>query len=359
MKFLNRGSLLGFCAAREAVSRSGVNLADIPPYRRALYIASGDFTNIGYDFMYPAVKEGTGGKWREMDFEKLNTSALDNVNPFFLLESIHNNLFSSLSAFYEFMGSNTSLASLSPCGGYAIELAYRSIKHDKADVALAVGCGSWVNEVVLYELEELGMLSKCRSGIRSFRPFDRDRDGFITGEGGAVIFLESQESARSRGADILGRIKGFGNCIEFSQGKGLGLSPRVTSRVIKLALDEACCDIEEISFIILHGSSTQKGDKSELRSVLDVLKDKMVSPPVCGMKPYTGHMGAASDIAEVIFGMGALAEGMAPATLNFEKTEKEFSGLNISASHTPCEGDLFLSVSYGIGGHSSSVVVGI
>jgi 3-oxoacyl-[acyl-carrier-protein] synthase II len=116
MKFLNRGSLLGFCAAHEAVSKSGVDLQDTQPDRRALYIASGDFTNVGYDFMYPAIKDGTGGTWRNIDTEKLNTATLDKVNPFFLLESIHNNLFSFLSAFFEFMGPNTSMASLSPCG---------------------------------------------------------------------------------------------------------------------------------------------------------------------------------------------------------------------------------------------------
>ena len=96
-RFINRGSLLGFGSAFEAVSQSEINLDDISPGRRALYIASGDFTNIGYDFMYPAIKDGSNGKWQEMDFEKMNNSTLSKVDPFFLLKSIHNNLFSFLS----------------------------------------------------------------------------------------------------------------------------------------------------------------------------------------------------------------------------------------------------------------------
>ena len=161
MKFLNRGSVLGFFAAREAVSLSGMKITDVPPGRRALYIASGDATKVGYSFMYPAVKEGTHGRWQEMDFEALNRATVDRVNPFFLLESICNNLFSFLSASYEFMGPNTTLAMHSPYGESALELVCRSIRHGKADIGLAVGCGNWITEIPLYEMEGLGILFSC------------------------------------------------------------------------------------------------------------------------------------------------------------------------------------------------------
>ncbi|MEW6713776.1 MAG: beta-ketoacyl synthase N-terminal-like domain-containing protein [Nitrospirota bacterium] len=357
MKFLNRGSLLGFGAAVEAQKSSGLDLSVIPPERRSLYIASGDFTKVGYDFMYPATKDGTSGKWEEMDFEKLNKSTIDKVNPFFLLESIYNNLFSFLSAFFEFMGPSTSLASLSPCGGQALEMACRSIRQGKADIAMAVGCGNWITEIPLYEVEGLGLLSKCKKGMNSFRPFDRERDGFIAGEGGAALFLESLESAEARGADILGRIRGVGDCIEFSQGQGLSIARDVTKRSMKMALEEAESSIDEIAFVIPHGSGTQKGDGSELGSVKALLNGNEATVPVCGLKPYTGHMGAASDIAEIIFGIKAVKEKVVPATLNFNKTDNEFSGLKISGSQQECRNSQFLSVSYGIGGQSSSVVV--
>jgi 3-oxoacyl-[acyl-carrier-protein] synthase II len=199
MKFLNRGSLLGFGAAREAISQSAVHVADVPPGRRALYIASGDTTKVGYDFIYPAVKDGTHGQWQEVDFEALNRSTVDKVNPFFLLESICNNLFSFLSAFYELMGPNTTLASHSPHGGNALELACRSIQHGKADMALAVGCGNWITEIPRYEMEGLGILSRCRNGTHSYRPLDRKRDGFIPGEGGAALLVEAAKSLNGGG----------------------------------------------------------------------------------------------------------------------------------------------------------------
>jgi 3-oxoacyl-(acyl-carrier-protein) synthase len=109
-------------------------------------------SQIGYDFMYPAIKDSADSNWQTVDQIKLNNAALNKVNPFFLLESLSNNLFSFLSSYMEFMGPNTSLASLSPNGGNALEMAYRSIKQNKADIALAVttaaGC-----EIPLYRLQ--------------------------------------------------------------------------------------------------------------------------------------------------------------------------------------------------------------
>ena len=357
MKFLNRGSLLGFAAAYEAMSQSEINISHIPAGRRALYIASGNFTNVGCEFMYPATKDGSGGKWKEMNFEKLNRATINKVNPFFLLESINNNLFSFLSAIFEFMGPNTSLASLSPYGGQALDLACKSIKQDKADIALAVGCGNWITEVPVYELEGLGLLSKCKAGVHSFKPFDRGRDGFIPGEGGAAILLEDAVSAKKRGTSIYGSPAGFGNCIEFSETQGLSVPARAGKRGMELALQEAGCGIKDLAFINPHGSGTQKGDRSEMRSVTDLLGKHNSETPVCGMKAYTGHMGAASDIAEIIFGVQAVRNGIVPGTMNFQETEMEFRGLSISSSRQACEGNHFLSVSYGMGGQSSAAVV--
>ncbi len=357
MKFLNRGALLGFSSACEAVTHSEINISDVPPERRSLYIASGDFTQIDCHFMYPATKDGTDGKWQKMDFEKLNSSALNKVNPFFLLESISNNLFSFLSAYFEFMGPNTSLASLSPCGIHALELAHRSIARNDVDVALVVGCGNWITEVALEELHGLGILSKCKHGTSSFKPFDKNRDGFITGEGGAAIFLESSESAKRRGAEIIGKISKIENCFEPSPDPGLSVAPNIIKRNIEMIMEEADYDINDLAFINLHGSGTKKGDASELSSIIEISKNKTPEIPICGFKSYTGHIGAASDVAEIILGLKSVIDKMVPATLNFEKTEREFSKLNISNSHQTCGKDRFLSISCGIGGQSTSVIV--
>lgn len=357
MRFLNRGSLLAFVAAREAVAGAHPDFAGIPPERRALFIASGDLSQVGYNFMYPATMDGTESRWEIMDFEKLNRSAMNKVNPFFLLESIYNNSFSFLSAFLGFMGPNTSIASLSPCGGHALELAWRTLRNGEADIALAVGCGNWISEVPVYEMEELGILSHCRDGEKSYRPFDRGRDGFIPGEGAAAILMETSESAEARGAEVLAVIHGFGNTIELPSGRGLGVPSEVNRQSMQDALDEAGCRAQDLGFICPHGSGTPKGDKSELRSIVAVLGEHAGSIPLCALKPYTGHMAAASDIAEVILGIKAAAANTLPGMLNFSRPDAEFTHLNMSSVCQPLRSRLFLSTSYGVLGESSSVIV--
>jgi 3-oxoacyl-[acyl-carrier-protein] synthase II len=282
---------------------------------------------------------------------------MDKVNPFFLLESIANNLFSFLSAVFEFMGPSTSLASLSPCGAHALELACRKISTAEADIALAVGCGNWITEIPMYEMDGLGILSKCRQGSASFRPLDRARDGFIPGEGGAAILLEDKERAEARGALILAEIKGHGNCIEFPQGKGLSVPEQVSKNSIAAALEEGAVDARDLAFICPHGSGTRKGDRSELASISQIMGEPENGVPICALKAYTGHMGAASDICEVILGITAINEGIVPGTLNFSRTDGAFEGMRISASALEAKGRYFLSVSYGIIGQCSSVMV--
>ncbi|KJU82848.1 protein containing Beta-ketoacyl synthase, partial [Candidatus Magnetobacterium bavaricum] len=121
------------------------------------------------------------------------------------------------------------------------------------------------------------------------------------------------------------------------------------------ALVDARCQVGQLAFISPHGSATQKGDRSELNSIKALLQGHTL--PICGLKPYTGHMAAASDIAETIMAIAALRQGLVPATLNYTTAERLFANLNIPVVHTPAKGKTFLSVSYGIGGQSSAVVV--
>jgi 3-oxoacyl-[acyl-carrier-protein] synthase II len=124
-----------------------------------------------------------------------------------------------------------------------------------------------------------------------------------------------------------------------------------------LALEEAGCDLRDLAFLSPHGSGSQKGDRSELNSVREVWGDRSQEIPICGMKAYTGHLGAASDLAEVIFSIQSIKDRMVPGTLNFSEPDPEFKDLRITGVHRDCSRDHFLSVSYGIGGQCSSVIM--
>ncbi len=358
MKFLNRGARLGFHAALEALGSLGADHG-VPPERRALFVASGDHTQAGCEFMLPAIGDALAGSGpRELDQVKLNRSAMNKVNPFFLLDSLQNNLFSFLSAYCQFMGPNTSLASFSPGGGHALELAARSIRFGQADMALAVGYGSWINDISLYELHGLGLLSSCRGGASSYRPLDRGRDGFIAGEGGAAVLLMSREAAERASSQYpAALLQGCGNCSETASPHSIRVPDDVTVRVMQKTLEFCAMNPGDLGCVIPHGSGSRDGDRSELNSILKVLGESADRVPVWGLKAYTGHMGAASDLAEIILGIEAVREQRISGTLHFEQTEREFLPLRISPSAQQLRGSSFLSVSYGIGGQSSAAIV--
>jgi 3-oxoacyl-[acyl-carrier-protein] synthase II len=353
-RFLNRGALLGVCAAQEAVRQAAIP-ASVPPARRALYLATGDYTKLGYDFLYPATRAATKEGRDVLDLVALNRAAIEQVNPFFLLESLHNNPFSFLAAAFELMGPGTTLASQSPSGSNAVELAFRTVRAGRADVVVAVGCGSWVTEVALFELAGLGLLSRARLGIRSYRPFDRRRDGFLAGEGGAAVVLEDELHARARGVKILAMVEGVGNSTEPSL--RLAVPKLVTLRAMELALADAGRSASDLGLVCTHGSGTRKGDRSELASLHALLGEFSSAVPICALKPYTGHMGAASDVAEVALGIIAASRHVAPGTPNFVGAEPPFAGLRIAASPQPCTRPLLLAASYGVGGQASALVV--
>jgi len=357
-KFLNRGSILGLHAAKEAFAQAGADPASLPPGRKALYIGSGDFTRLGNLDFYAALRQTAGPGWAEPAAEALNEAALHQVNPFFLLEGLANNLFSYLSALYEIMGPNGSFSSLSATGSQALEYCERVLRLGEADLGLVVGCGCWSSPIILFELDGLGILSRAVDGAASFRPFDRRRDGFFPAEGAAALVLEPAEAARARGARPLGRVLGTGNFQELSPERNLAVPREAAGRACREALAEAGLPLREAAFILPHGNGTPRGDGAELSALRELFAGEGASPPLSGLKPYTGHMGAASDLGEILFGLHALREGVLPPTPGFERADKGLEELDIPASPRPVRGGAFLSLSLGLGGQASATLVG-
>jgi 3-oxoacyl-[acyl-carrier-protein] synthase II len=350
-RFLNRGGRLGLTAAHDALTQAG-STEHSSSERRALFLATGDLTAADCESLHPATSLATNGNL--VDRKRLNRETIARVNPFFLLEGLANNPYSVLAAVFEFEGPGTTLASQSPAGAQALDLAYRSVTGGRSDLALVVGCGSWLSMVPRFEMAGLGLLSRCRDGGRSYRPFDRRRDGFIVGEGAAALVFETEDSARARGATIHATVESTSSGLE--PAPGLGVADQVTTRCMDLALEGAGLTTRSLGFVCPHGSGTRKGDGSEGASLAAILNGNP-GLPICALKPYTGHMGAASDIAEVILGILGTSKGIVPATPNFDTGDPNFEGLSISASSQACTQPRFLSISYGLGGQSVSVVV--
>jgi len=350
-RFLNLGARLGYNAALEAVTRAGN--PQVSNSRRALYLATGNHTGIDCRALAPAITAASGSTFDQIDRPTLNRTAIEQVNPFFLLETLFNNPFSFISAAFDCMGPGTSLASDSPCGNQVVELASQTLREGRTDMALVVGCGSWVAQAPLFELEGIGLLSSARRGHRSFRPFDVRRDGFLAAEGGAALVLEPLPRALQRGATVLGTIEGTGSACE----PGLVVPAEVTLRSMEIALADGGRQVADLGFICCHGSASRKGDRSELEAIVTFLGKPRHQLPLCALKPYTGHMGAASDLAEIIIGLAAASEGVIPGTPNLEHIETGFSDLELSIEPCHTTGARFLSAAYGLAGQSCSVLI--
>lgn len=353
-KFLNRGGQLAFVVACETMNEQNISL--IPPEDRAFFLATGDLTNAG-EFMYSTFKVVLDQRAKDIDQRKLNKTAINKVNPFFLLESIANNPFSLISAYFELMGENTTVASLSPCGGLALELAARTIRQGRAKIALVIASGSWINPVKLFEMDGLGLLSTCKRGIYSYAPFDKKRDGFLPSEGAAALLIEDEESARQRGARIYGRVWVCKSMCDVTSDTVMTVPRAMTKKVIAHAIREAGLELDQLAFICAHGSGSVKGDRSELKSLEELFDETKTALPVCALKPYTGHMGAASDLADMILSMESLRRGLIPKTLNFTKSDREFEDIPITREAIKTDKRFFMSVSNGLGNLSVATIV--
>ena len=356
-RLISAASRLALRAVAEAVHSSGLDVLQIPPGRKALYIGAADDSKGDYQDFYQAFREAGVSPDRAIDAEHINRATLHTVNPFFLLEGLTNNLVAFASRRYQLQGPNTTLASHSPCGAQALDLACRSLVQNEADVAIVVGVCVWSRFVPQFDLDALGLLSQCRDGSRSFRPFDQRRDGFIAGDGAAALVLEPLGPARARGARVFGCVRGLASFTDGSDTRNLGVSVETTRRTITAALDEAGTRPDEIAFISPHGSGTRDGDRVELSAIAEFLGCNRAVTPISAMKPYTGHMGAASDIAEIALTLIALENELAPATLNFQTADAEFEAIDIVAQHRRIAVRHALSMSQGLGGQSLAIVV--
>jgi 3-oxoacyl-[acyl-carrier-protein] synthase II len=356
-RLINPSSRLGLRAVDEAVRGSGLDVSQIPPSRRALYIGASDYSKLAYRDFYPAFAEAGVAAGRPVDAERVNQKMLHAVDPFFLLGALTNNLVAFVSRRYQLQGPNATLASHSPCGAQALELAVRSLAQDHADVAIVVGTCVWSPFASRFDLDAMGLLSQCRAGSSSFRPFDGRRDGFIAGDGAAALVLEPLARARVRNARVLGCIRGLASFTDGIDTAGLGVSVETVRRALAAAVDEAGIRAKDLAFISPHGSGTRKGDRVELAAIAEFLDGDRAAVPISALKPYTGHMGAASDLAELALALVALENGLAPATLNFRTADIGFTDLDVVTRHRRIGARHVLSMSQGLGGQSLALVV--
>ncbi len=337
-------SQFGMIAAEEAIIHSEINLDKINKNRVGVIWGSG----VG----------GIGTFQNEL----INFAENDKnprFNPFFIPKLIPDICPGIIAIKYDFRGPNFATVSACASGSNAIIDAYNYILSDTSDIIITGGSESAVNETGVGGFNALKALSERNdSPETASRPFDRDRDGFVLGEGGGALILEEYNHARNRDAKIYGEVIGFGMSCDahhitapHPEGEGARL-------VMENALKSAQIKIEDIDHINVHGTSTPLGDKSEIKAIEKIFGNHAERINICSTKSMTGHLLGAAGAIESIAALISINDSFIPPTINHFNYDEEINRkLNLTLNkYQSRDVNIAMSNTFGFGGHNTSLV---
>jgi len=339
---MDRFALMVLAAARQAEADSGLDIAK-------------ERDRIG-----AAIATGVGGlqSFQDCTLTLFNRGA-DRISPFSIPSIIPN-----MGAAWVSMELGTRgplLAECSACAAsnMAIGDATDAIRLGRADVMLAGGSEAGITPVGIAGFAAMRALSRrIEDPKRASRPFDRDRDGFVMGEGAAVLVLEDLEHAKARGAKIYAEVRGYGvssDALHITEPDSTGENP---ARAMKMAFADAGIDPSEIDYINAHGTSTPLGDLSETKVIKNALGEEAAyKTPISSTKGATGHCLGGAGAVEAIFSILAIRDGTLPPTINQENPDPECDLDYVPNQARKADVRITVSNSFGFGGHNASIVL--
>ena len=290
--------------------------------------------------------------------EALSGASHKKVGPRFIPKILGNIAAANIAIDYNIQGPSFTVSTACSSGGDAINTAIMCMQTGKADVMLAVGAESVLCPLVIYSLANAKALSRRNDDPKTAsRPFDVTRDGFVIGEGGGALVLETEEHALARGAKIYGVIEGCGNTCDAHHVTAPHPEGRGAIACMKQALAEAGLTPDDIGYINAHGTATNKGDAVETGAIKSVFTGKL--PFVSSTKGATGHMMGAGGITEAIACIKAIETGTLPPTINLHEVDPECDGIDfVPNTAKEAKIDHAMSNAFGFGGQNSSIIVG-
>lgn len=246
------------------------------------------------------------------------------VTPFFIPMMISNMAPGMISIYTGAKGPNASVATACAAGNHAIGEAFKILARGDADAMIAGGVESVMTPTAVAGFNAMKALSTRNDDPqKASRPFDSDRDGFVIGEGGGILILETLTSAQQRGAKIYAEIVGFGMSGDAFHMTSPPDNGEGMAQCMRMALDDAGMSPDQIDYINAHGTSTQLNDQCETRAIHDVFKTHAASVPISSTKSQTGHLLGGAGGVETIFSTMAIHDGVIPATMNLENPSPE------------------------------------
>ncbi|MBL7851919.1 MAG: beta-ketoacyl-ACP synthase II [Cyclobacteriaceae bacterium] len=332
-------------AADEAIIHSGLPLDKVNPDRVGVIWGSGIGGLLTFQEEVKSFAKGDG---------------TPRFNPFFIPKMIPDISAGHISIKYGFRGPNYAVVSACATSTHAIYDAYTHLRLGKADVFVTGGSEAAVCEAGVGGFNAMKALSERNdSPETASRPYDKDRDGFVLGEGAGALILEEYEHAKARGAKIYGEIVGGGMSgdayhITAPHPEGAGIT-----KVMQYALDDAGLQASDIDYINTHGTSTPLGDIGEIKAIQQVFGAHAAKLNISSTKSMTGHLLGAAGAIEAIACLLAINEGIVPPTINhFTDDEGLDPSLNLTFNKAQKRSvNIALSNTFGFGGHNASIII--
>ena len=284
---------------------------------------------------------------------KMHDKGPKRVSPMFVPMSIANMAAGNISIHFNAQNICTSIVTACATGTNAIGEAFRQVKEGRAKVMIAGGSEASVNEIGIAGFAALTSLSQATDPLKASLPFDKARQGFVLGEGGATLVLEDLEHAQKRGANILGEIVGYGATSDAYHITSPDPTGAEAARAMKLAIKEAGINPSEISYINAHGTATHANDEGESKAINQVFgSDSNVR--VSSTKGMTGHLLGAAGAIEAVLTVAALQKGQLPLNIGCFNQDPNCSVNLVTAENSDASNARYaISNSFGFGGHNA------
>ena len=355
-RFCGRHTRFAVGAAIQAMNDAGLAQGLAEPTRLGVYLGSGegqqDFDS--FTSMMMAAIEGT-----TLDVAKFTKLGLETLHPLAEVEQEPNMPAGHLAGMFNAQGPNLNCLTACAASSQAIGEATEIVRRGDADVMLSGGTHSMIHPFGVTGFNLLTALStRNDEPIRASRPFDRDRDGFVLGEGAAMVVLEELEHAKKRGAHIHGELLGYGSTADAYRITDTHPEGRGAASCIKLAIQDAGIGFEEIGYINAHGTSTSVNDRVETIAIKKVFGPRAYKIPVSSTKSMMGHLIAAAGATELIVCLLAIRDGRLPPTINYEEPDPDCDLDYVPNKAREGKCTHALSNSFGFGGQNIALVVG-
>lgn len=340
-KRLDRVSQFAIVAAREAFNDSGITAENT------------DFEKIG---IY--VGSGIGGLITiENQCRIYNEKGNNRVSPMFIPMAIVNMPAGNISIDLGLKGESISIVTACSTSTNSIGEAYRTIKHGYEDVVLAGGSEAAICPIGIAGFENMKALSNATDKNRASIPFDKERSGFVMGEGAGVIVLEELEHAKARGAKIYAEVIGYGATSDSYHITSPSPNGEGGARAMRIAIDDAGIKPEDIDYINAHGTSTHLNDLTETMAIKTVLGEASKTVKISSTKGNTGHLLGSAGVIEAIISTKAIEKGLVPPTINYRVKDEECD-LDIVPNESQKQDiKVVMSNSLGFGGHNASIIL--